>query len=285
MIQLVRLKNALARIRAKLFDTGESIRSDETLASDRVAELHATCWEAYCLSRCLKQYPLSVLTAESYAMACSVSDVQQHSHSLTEARFRTIDMQLNQAIRQLDQIISEAPSDKWQMTTTEKGQQTELSELNRIAFHAETLRSLILWELSIASIDNDQKVSIRTSESLSFHYDPMSIATFLARLILIVPESRQKSFEVNVEVRGLSVVFDMPLTKSSIVDVLIDPFCHLYFLGLLAESSGISTTIHETGMRLAIPFQMPDRLSLNVDYGALVTIVDLPPATDCCASE
>lgn len=284
MIQLMRLKNALTRIRTILFEASDPVGGEEAAAEARLAEIHAICWDAYCLSRCLKQNQLSLLVAQSYATVCSAQEVDEHSPSLARACIQSIDAQLNQVIRELDGRSEETSSTGWQETSS-RGHHHEYFDGKRIAFHAETLSVLISWELSVTSIGNKQKVTIQTSEPLNFLYEPISIATFLTRLILIIPASRQKAFEINVEIRGLSVVFEMPLTKSSIVDVLIDPFSHLYFLARLAESSGISLVIDERGMRLVIPLQMPDRLLLNVDYGALTTIVDLSGATECCAGE
>lgn len=285
MVQLERLKNALSRIRVMFVDASDPTHKARAAACVELAEIHAVAREAYCLSRCLKQHQLSLLISQTYATACSAQEVDEHPPSLIRACIRSIDARLKQAIHELDGIVNPSSVAEWEDLPSQEKRHPHYVEQMCVPFHAETLRILITWELSISSMDNDSNVSVPPMENLSFLYEPISLATFMARLIHIVPAKRQNSFEINVGVRGLSVVFEIPLTKSSIVDVLIDPFSDLYFLARLAESAGISLVIDESGMRLVIPLQLPDRRSLNVDYGALSTIVASFRAEECCASE
>lgn len=282
MIPLERLRDALSIIRTMMLESKDSSRSDSSTSSLTPADVHARCHEAYLLSRRVGFHHISLLVARSHQAMRSTEEKESEPSTASRECIRSVDTQLIDAIREVGEKASIRSLAEREGLAAQVCRDGDLFHQKHTTFQEEMLRDLICWELST---DCDAQVNIYASDELSFSYEPIPIASILARLILVVGSSKQNVFDVRIEGRGLSVIFEMPLSKSSIVEVLLDPYSQIFFLGRLAESSGISLVIDERGIRLVVPLQMPDRSSLNVDYGALSTIIDTPCDSYCYVSE
>jgi len=277
------LRDALSVLVAVLAEPSET--TDVALADRDTREPNEIFRDAYLLSRGLAFHDMSLLVAQTYQQMIDYVDSEPDDPQSRLHMRRILKNRLEDAIREVDEIFITLSDKTKRSAIRQASAQREHRDVSISPFHSEVLGILIDWELSTNCLFRDIRVELNAAEMRTFIYSPISIASVLARLIQIIRTGKQRVFEVNIENRGLSVVVMMPLAKSSIVEVLLDPFSEIYFLSQLAESAGISLIIDERGIRLIMPLQMPERISLNIDYDVLAALIDNPFTPELCSIE